>query len=44
MASTVEQKETNAEKLKLIHNFKADIEKELEDICADIIGTPYSFA
>ena len=42
VASTVEQRETNAEKLELIRNFKADIEKELEDICADIIGIPIS--
>ena len=40
--STVERKETNAEKIELILNYKADIEKELEDICADIIGTSRS--
>ena len=36
------KKETNAEKIELILNYKADIEKELEDICADIIGTSRS--
>ena len=39
VVSTVERRENDKEKSELIRNYKADIEKELEDICADIIGT-----
>lgn len=37
VVSTVERRENDKEKSELIRNYKADIEKELEDICADII-------